>query len=273
MSKKHQPAKAILITILILISFNSFGQRFEYSLGGGGNYSYFSNVSADTKDGFGFSVNNGLTFSLNKYFSIKTGLGISMLNVNYTSGKTAEMTYFSGTTIDSLYYNDREPFIIPGSVIPISDSSYTENTHIIPIGENMYNNYWDNGSTIMPHTSFYKLFLLNVPLQLQVGLFKNKILLSPGFSVSTIIYAKNKLTINQETYEYIANDDFNNFICNLNMGIKYNVYKNIYAGIQYERSITSLKGNANNFIDPEITLTNINSLNLNNISFSISYKF
>lgn len=261
------------LIIFLLISLNLFSQKIEYSIEAGGNYNISTNYINNSTGKLGFHLSNKFTFPLNKHFSLKTGLGLDQLNSNLNH-RTAGMVYFSGTNMTT-FYNDRQPFIIPNSVIVV----YDENGEVIGYEENLNPLILNPDTTNYnyPISSNYNLFLLNIPLQIQINFFKNRLLLTTGFSASTIIYAKNTMKfINGESIEYNANDDFRNVFFNLNIGLDFKIFKNIYAGIYYERSSNIVKSK-NQFIDPEATYfgygTNLSKTNLNNISINLSYKF
>ncbi len=125
----------------------------------------------------------------------------------------------------------------------------------------------------------YNLLSLNIPLQLQINFLKKRLLLTTGFSASTIIYAKSEARLDDGSYiEYNAKDDFKNFFLNMNIGIEYKIQKNTYLGIFYERSNNIIK-NQNLFIDlnPQVTyggdLEKNSNTYLNNLSLNLSYKF
>ena len=60
--------------------------------------------------------------------------------------RTHDITYFTGNAIQTAY-NDRNPFVVPNSVIDNGDGTYSENN--IPLyGTTLYN-YWDNGAIAM----------------------------------------------------------------------------------------------------------------------------
>ena len=60
--------------------------------------------------------------------------------------RTHDITYFTGNAIQTAY-NDRNPFVVPNSVIDNGDGTYSENN--IPLyGTTLYN-YWDNGADAM----------------------------------------------------------------------------------------------------------------------------
>ncbi len=251
-----------LIIFLLIISSSLYSQR-QYSISAGSDYSVSTNSS--NKGKFGFHFSGDVQFSLNKHFSIKTGVGIKQLSFSISS-RTSEMIYFTGIN-GQIIYNDGQPFIIPNSVIE-TDSGYVENTE--PILFDSLHNYWGNDFNELTNSypSKYMTVMFNVPIQLQVNLFKNKLLLTTGTSISTIIYAKNILEtkgidpeaidINADNDSYTANSDFNTVFANVNIGAEYKIFKNFYAGLFYERSITNpLK---------------YSSLYLNNFSLNISYK-
>ncbi len=64
--------------------------------------------------------------------------------------RTQEITYFTGNAMQTTY-NDRNPFIVPNSVIDNGDGTYSENT-IALYGTTLYN-YWDNGAAAMGSAS------------------------------------------------------------------------------------------------------------------------
>jgi TonB-linked SusC/RagA family outer membrane protein len=111
--------------------------------------------------------------------------------------RTADMTYFSGTNLETTY-NDRQPFVIPNSVVEVVEGGevvgYVENTtpivNTIPanqIGGDM-NVYWQNGgdelaSKFLIDKSFIKLRNISLSYSLP-NKWMNKIFLgSVNFSV------------------------------------------------------------------------------------------
>lgn len=75
--------------------------------------------------------------------------GISLaVNVDVRKGglmysRTKSITYFTGNAIQTAY-NDRNPFIVPNSVVDNGDGTYSENT--TPLTSTNIYNYWNNGS-------------------------------------------------------------------------------------------------------------------------------
>ncbi len=268
-------AKIKLVYILIFLfitSGNLYSQK-QYTFSAGSNFSIVSKYSDNGK--LGFHLNGDVEFTINKHISITTGLGVKQLNLK-TKGlsRSAEMTYFTGINAQTIY-NDRQPFIIPGSVVIIGDSTYTENPDPIAIDSigNLHS-YWNNAGTQLSsyYPSNYKLIILNLPIQIQFSLLKNKLELSGGVSISSIIYAKSYTDSkwidpettsygNNDSYNlsYNANSDFKSAFINANIGARYKVFKNIYAGFAYERSITNIS-------------KIYNSTYLNNITINLTYK-
>ena len=107
----------------------------------------------DSNYDYTLGIGSSLTYkSLNFSFNIDIRQGGLMYS------RTAEMTYFSGTN-EYTTYNDRQPFIIPNSVIEMTDADgnvtgYEENDlpvsnnapNAIGLGANMHD-YWGNGAT------------------------------------------------------------------------------------------------------------------------------
>jgi hypothetical protein len=88
--------------------------------------------------------------------------------------RTQSLQEFVGTDPRTLY-NDRQPFVVPGSVIRLPDGKYVANTTPVQNAEN----YWTSFSspTAMEHlidASFIKLREVSFSYRLPVSLFKNK---------------------------------------------------------------------------------------------------
>lgn len=256
--------KISTLIIILIISISSFSQKIEYAIDVGGNYSFFSSSIYKSTGKFGFQINNDFTLPFNKYLSLKTGIGLRILNVDLTYSENNQMTYFTGTTPETLY-NNRQPFILPGSVIVI----YEDST-IIGYVDNADTIYFDDRNPLNTKSN-YNLLFLSIPLQLQVGFFNKKLLLTTGMTTSAIIYAKNTFQINNgKTHNEKANNDFSNIFISLNIGIGYNIFNNIYARVNFEHSISNIK---NELIDPEMFGLKKSDLHLNNISLNLTYKF
>jgi len=103
---------------------------------GSTNYNYILGVSTSLKY-------KNLSFSA--AFDIRQG--------GYMYSRTAEMTFFSGTNMETLY-NDRQPFIVEGSVVEVLNDDnevvgYEENTVPVVNSVDFYNmhSYWGQGGT------------------------------------------------------------------------------------------------------------------------------
>ncbi len=131
---------------------------------------YYGNIIVDANSGlpivssdivklgnsnYDYILGIGNSFSY-KFITLSFNFDIRQGGLMYS--RTAEMTHFSGTTPESTY-NDRQPFIIPNTVIEVLEDGevvgYQENaTPIINnvpnsgIGANMHD-YWGNGANLM----------------------------------------------------------------------------------------------------------------------------
>ena len=77
-----------------------------------------------------------------KSISLSANLDIRKGGVMYS--RTKDITYFTGNAIQTAY-NDRNPFIIPNSVVDNGDGTYSENT--TPLNATNIYNYWNNGGS------------------------------------------------------------------------------------------------------------------------------
>jgi len=95
------------------------------------------------------SMNHKYQMGISNSFSYK-GVSLSF-DIDIRMGgllysRTKDIEYFTGNAIQTAY-NDRNPFIVPNSVIDNGDGTYSENN--IPLyGQNIYK-YWDNGGLEM----------------------------------------------------------------------------------------------------------------------------
>lgn len=100
----------------------------------------------------GKSVNNkwtgGVTSSLSAYgFTLSAALDIRY--GGYMFSRTKNLMQFTGNDTETLY-NERNPFVIPNSVVEVSEGVYAENTTPLYLAnsslQNYYNNYgWGRG--------------------------------------------------------------------------------------------------------------------------------
>ena len=95
--------------------------------------------SMNYKYQMGFSTT--LTY---KDFSLSADLDVRHGGLMYSRTKSIE--YFTGNAMQTAY-NDRNPFVVPNSVIDNGDGTYSENN--IPLSETNLYNFWNNGGLEM----------------------------------------------------------------------------------------------------------------------------
>jgi TonB-linked SusC/RagA family outer membrane protein len=150
-----------------------------------------------TEEAYRGSINPNYTLGLSTYLTYK-GFKLSA-NGDYRNGGvfysyTARLNYFNGNAYNS-QYNDREPWVIPGSVVEQPDGSFGENTTPISRAD-VYTYYGGTTSYeynhVLPKT-FFKLrnvsltysvpksFLAKLPIRVaSVGVFgRNLVLWTP----------------------------------------------------------------------------------------------
>ncbi len=166
--------KNIIVILLLIVPFNSFCKKFNFSVSSGINTNFFStieeteknNISSTTgfysvyyntletqfepKLGTGFFIDGSMSYSLNNYFSVETGIGIS-------SNPTTLL------------------------------STSTDSEGMIFVGE--FNN---NGNLVLIPFKLqkeikFKILLLNIPVCVNLELFKQRIIISAGTEVSKVL--------------------------------------------------------------------------------------
>jgi hypothetical protein len=115
--------------------------------------------------------------------------------------RTAGMVYFTGISPQTLY-NDRQPFIVPNSVMQVgvdenNEPIYAENT--LPVLPNVLggsaNSYWDNGGELVAqHEIISKTFVKLRDLSLSFNL-PEKILSKTPFGGISVGFVGNNLLI------------------------------------------------------------------------------
>lgn len=113
----------------------------------------------------GFDANNKWTGGINTSLSYKNVSLSATFDVRYGGymfSRTRNLMQFTGNGIATLY-NDREPFVIPNSVVVNEDGSYTENTVPIYLANSSYQDYFNEhgyglcGMAYLQDRSFAKL--------------------------------------------------------------------------------------------------------------------
>ncbi|MCE5174885.1 MAG: SusC/RagA family TonB-linked outer membrane protein [Bacteroidales bacterium] len=80
------------------------------------------------------------------YKNVTLGFDIDIRQGGLMYSRTKELNYFVGNAIQTAY-NDRNPFIIPGSVVENEDGTYSENTVAISVANQ--GEYWTEGACNM----------------------------------------------------------------------------------------------------------------------------
>lgn len=102
-------------------------------------------VLSDEIQDTGYNMNHkwtgGVTTSLSAYgFTLSAALDIRYGGKMFS--RTKNWMQFTGNGIVTSY-NDRRPFIIPGSVVRNDDGTYSENTTPLYIADSSYQSYWN----------------------------------------------------------------------------------------------------------------------------------
>ena len=77
-----------------------------------------------------------------KYKGVSLGVDFDIRKGGLLFSRTADISYFTGNAIQTAY-NDRNPFIIPNSVMSDGEGGYVENT--IAMDATQIYNFWDAG--------------------------------------------------------------------------------------------------------------------------------
>ncbi|MBN2662232.1 MAG: SusC/RagA family TonB-linked outer membrane protein [Bacteroidales bacterium] len=137
--------------------------------------------------------------TLFKIFNVSATLDWHQGGIMYS--RTAGMLYFTGITPTTLY-NDRQPFIVPNSVVKIGEDGdgnpiYAENTRPV-IQDNMGgmpDSYWDRGGTLVgKHELVDKTFIKLRDLVVSVSI-PSKYLQKTPFGSASVGFVGNNLLI------------------------------------------------------------------------------
>ena len=88
-----------------------------------------------------FKYQMGLGTQL-KYKGVSLGVDFDIRKGGLLFSRTADISYFTGNAIQTAY-NDRNPFVIPNSVMSDGDGGYVENN--IALDATQIYNFWNNG--------------------------------------------------------------------------------------------------------------------------------
>ena len=292
----RQIMKSIIpIIYILLISLNVFGQKIGYSIEAGINYNFFtkpylgnetresptptsysdtilfSDLQISSSEKIGYTVKNSFTFSINNKFALKTGLNFSFNNIDSKVSDKSIKAYIDSES---------------GNII------YQKNTYAT---DTLSNQIYESGTVSClscPNPkvleAHYSLFFITVPLHIQRSIFKEKLLVSSGISISFILPFRKKFKSTCCDSPYFGFGQFKKVFYLIDFGIDYKVHKNIYIGIDYSQSIANSYTNYKvpNWFDygydssiyfyPGVrTVKNImpKKHKLNNISLNVSYMF
>jgi hypothetical protein len=103
---------------------------------------------------------------------------------------TARLNYFVGNATKTTY-NDRNPFIVPGSVIQNADGSYSENT--TPVDKQHINEYWNQTNNPMMSREHVldKTYVKMRDLTLSYHFTENMLKKTPFSQLSLTAYGRN----------------------------------------------------------------------------------
>jgi len=263
--KNMKKIKVILpLIILVLFSINLSAQKVRYSADAGTNYSFFtlskfqssdkSTVNSSGK--FGFYFRNNFTFSISEYLAIKTGLGFNSINADYQ-----KVRKISGNQLIIIPNNGDTQPVYNGNTRPVL---YEDIGGIVD-----GNHYMDITNSTNPNgligNPYYQVYQLSTPVQIRLAMLEQKLFLFTGASMSTIIQAKRSYKLESGKKSYKVDDEFNRVYFNTNLGVEYNLLKNLYAGIFYEYSLTNILN--------ERFMYDSSRIHLHSFSLNLSYKF
>lgn len=122
-------------------------------------------VLTDEVKSTGKSINNkwtgGVTTSLTAY-GITLSAALDIRYGGYMFSRTKNLMQFTGNGIETVY-NDRNPFVIPNSVVEVAEGVYEENTTPMYLANSSYQDYYNNygwgkgGEAYLVDRSFAKL--------------------------------------------------------------------------------------------------------------------
>lgn len=119
-----------------------------------------------------------------KYKGLSLAVNFDMRHGGLMYSRTKSITYFTGNAIQTAY-NDRNPFIVPNSVVDNGDGTYSENT--TPLTPTQIYNYWNNGpdmdASFLVDKSYVKLRSLVLAWDLPSKWFRNLFITGVKLSV------------------------------------------------------------------------------------------
>lgn len=142
-------------------------------------------------------ISNTLT-----YKGLSLGFDIDIRQGGLMFSRTKDISYFVGNAIQTAY-NDRNPFIVEGSVIDNGDGTYSENT--IPISVADQGEYWTKGANDMDAGFLIdKSFIKLRSVTLSYSLPKSLLSIVPGIQdIQLSVFGNNLLLYTPESNSFI----------------------------------------------------------------------
>jgi len=218
--------KKLALLLCIFSVFNAYGQKVEYSISAGPDYSFFtmshhsSSFSSsltgiaiaptyvnsfpkiESKGKFGFFIENEITLSVNSLLAFSTGFGFNV--------KNADLTYGTGSSADRYIYH---------------------------------------------------LYGINIPFLIQFRILEQKLRFTGGLDIASIMQAKLEL---EGTSSFLYVKELFEPVCfNFRVGVEYNVYKQFSLGLNFERNLSLLDKSASIYASSEYSELKLNSISFN----------
>lgn len=274
--------KTNIFTIILLTSTITFSQKkIDFKVTIGSNYSYIFNSEITQKSSIygpemisgsdeiiiknfsnftknirytpvgktGFLIDLYAIFPITKHLSLKSGLGINMNNIAFQTESTVsgEMA----TIIVDVNNNDT-------TVIIRDENDIADLFYYNDFNKTYYSDFNKTKMNVQRNN-----FFLKIPIHLQVNVFKNKLFITSGISLFKLLGPDSR----NDSELYYRNLYIENMFINFNLGIEYNLFKNIFVGYNFEPNFYNISNPLTDYSFGDIRLP------LNNMSFSISYKF
>lgn len=119
-----------------------------------------------------------------RYKGLSLAVNFDMRKGGLMFSRTKDITYFTGNAIQTAY-NDRNPFIIPNSVVDNGDGTYSENT--IPVTVTNLYSYWSDGpdmdASFLVNKSYVKLRSIVLAWEMPSKWFRNLFITGAKLSV------------------------------------------------------------------------------------------
>ena len=248
--------KFVILFLSLFVSIGFFGQKVHYSIEVGGGFDFMT-VNHFPKSGltlidYGsapksvFHMNNYFTIPVNKTLAFRTGFGIS----------TNKLYRESSVTYNVQAFEQEHGYPDGNSQLSTIDSILTGSIYT---------------GTLQKSEENYDIYLLRIPLQLQLNLFKEKLFIFSGISISYVLDAKKQVSLLPDNMVFSANNSFHNSFSNVNFGFEYRIWKKLSVGLLYEYSISEIMPYYNIYYAS--VANEYYKFHLNTASLNLSCKF